>query len=486
MNLESNDNKTFKTFLQLLTYSVHHPLLPQIEEAFQNAADFQKVCIGTSDSRQIYLCYLTSIAGSDHLKFQLQPTLDDELQTNLSSYSGKKYSAGDFETCEKAICSGKTILCTMDSCNGIILETGNPQQRGLQQPQTENVIQGPMYSFNENYQTNIALVRQRMQTSRLKIWEVSIGEIANTKIGVLYLDGITDPGLIQYTCDKISQIHTDGIQESGELLRLLNEKTGLFPAAVTTERPDRVSASLLNGKIVIVMDGTPFSIMAPGSFFDFWESAEDQYLTPFIAVFLRTLRFMALMLNLFLPGFYVAITSVNIDISRLEISLAAAAGREGVPYPVWIESMLMLILLDCIVEAGVRLPRSISSTVTMVGGVVLGQAIIQANIVSNLLVIVAATTALTNFIVVDYQMGLVQRILKYFILIGAGILGVLGIVFCFAILVICIARVESFGISYLTPIGPGARVRSRSLGLLGKSHHFSLTNWITFGKGMRK
>ncbi|OZB96668.1 spore germination protein [Paenibacillus sp. XY044] len=462
-------------------------LLPRLQEAFQHAADFQALCISGSDSGKLYLLYFTTLAGSDHLKFNIGRQPQDGLLTTLQSYYGTSYSAGDFSACEKAICGGKTVLCGAESANGLILETGNPQKRGLQQPQTENVIQGPMYGFIENYQTNIALIRQRMQTSRLKIWETSVGEVTNTKVGVLYLDGITDPGLVQYTCGQINAIQEEGIQDSGELLRLMNPGSSrLFPAAVTTERPDRVTASLLNGKIIVVMDGTPFSIIAPGSFFDFWESPEDQYMTPLIALFLRWLRFIALMINLFLPAFYVAITSVNIDLNRLEISLAAAGSREGVPYPVWIESLIMLFLLDCIVEAGIRLPRSISSTVTMVGGVVLGQAIIQANIVSNLLVIIVATTALTNFIVVDYQMGLVQRILKYFILAGASIIGVLGIFVCLGILVIYLSRINSFGVSYLTPIGPGARIRSMSLGLIGGSRHFSLTYWITFGRGTRR
>lgn len=475
------------TMLQHLQHTSSEFLLPRLQEAFQHAADFQAVCIGESDAGKLYLLYLTTLVGSDHFIFNVNRQPQDGVLTTLHSYYGTSYSAGDFSACEKAVCAGKTVLCTAESVNGLILATENPQQRGLQQPQTENVIQGPMYGFIENYQTNIALIRQRMQTSRLKIWETRVGDLTNTKVGVVYLEGVTDPGLVQYTCGQISAIQADGIQESGELLRFMNPGSSrLFPAAVTTERPDRVAASLLNGKIVVLMDGTPFSIIAPGSFFDFWESPEDQYLTPLIALFLRWLRFIALMINLFLPAFYVAVTSVNIDLNRLEISLAAAGSREGVPYPVWIESLIMLFLLDCIVEAGIRLPRSISSTVTMVGGVVLGQAIIQANIVSNLLVIIVATTALTNFIVVDYQMGLVQRILKYFTLAGASVLGILGIFICFAILVICLSRIQSFGVSYLTPIGPGARIRSMSLGLIGGSRKFSLSYWITFGRGSRQ
>ncbi|WMT39397.1 spore germination protein [Paenibacillus sp. D2_2] len=279
-------NQRNRSMFQHLSYDQGEPLFSQLEQAFQNAADYQSVGVGYVGKEQIYLCYLTSLVGSDHMIFQLEVP-EDATNTNLDSYIGTKYTVGSYKECERAICTGKTILCTHNSSNCIILDTENPQQRGLQQPQTENVIQGPMYSFNEHYSTNIALVRQRMQTPRLKIWETTIGEITHTTVGMMYLEGVTDPGLIQYTRDKISSIQTDSVQESGELLRLLNPKTGLFPVAVTTERPDRVSASLLNGKVVIFLDGTPFSIIAPGSYFDFWESAEDQYLTPFIAVFIE-------------------------------------------------------------------------------------------------------------------------------------------------------------------------------------------------------
>ncbi|SFL22314.1 spore germination protein KA [Paenibacillus sp. 1_12] len=470
------DNNMNLEILKILRSSNHASLLSMLQEAFQHAADFEVTYIGEVDSQKVYLCYLSTLVGSNHFGFQMASMEERQLHTVLERYYGTPYSEGNFQTCESSICSGKTVLCMANSSNGIILETFNPQQSSVQPPQTENVIQGPMYAFNENYQTNIALLRQRMKTSRLKIWESTVGNIMHTKVGVVYLQDVTEPSLVHTICDQLKKVDVDGIQDTGELLRLLNNQStfNLYPIALTSERPDRAAASLLDGKVIIILDGTPFSIIAPTAFVDFWHSAEDQYLSPFIAVFLRVLRFAALMINLFLPGFYVAITSVNIDVNRLEISLAAAASREGVPYPVLIEAMLMLLILDFIVEAGVRLPKSISSTVTMVGGVVLGQAIIQANIVSNLLVIVAATTAITNFIVIDYQMGLVQRLLKYFVLIGASLIGVLGIVVCFVIMVIFLSRIESFGVSYLTPIGPMARVRSRGIGLHTNKHPFSI------------
>ncbi|MEK0315535.1 spore germination protein [Cohnella sp. 56] len=433
-------------------------LLAGLRGSFQDMADFESVRIGAAASDELYLCYLSTLVGSEHLLFSMEPASGSEDAALIERYVGTKYTEGDLPACVEALCRGGTVLCTAASAAGIVLETGDWQQRGVQQPQTENVIQGPMYAFNECYRTNVALLRQRMRTPKLKLWETSVGQVTPVRAGVFYMQGITDEGLVRRVQDQFSKIEIDGLQDTGELLRLLGGRSILlYPLAVTTERPDRLASSLLGGKLVIIMDGTPLAIVAPGAFADFWEAAEDRYLTPVIAIFLRMLRFMALIINLFLPGFYVAISSVNIDVNRLEISLAAAGSREGVPYPVLVEALLILFLLDCIVEAGVRLPRTISATVTMVGGVVLGQAIIQANIVSNLLVIVAATTALTNFIVVDYQMGLVQRVLKYFVLIGAGVLGILGLVVCFAVLVVFLSRLESFGVAYLTPAGPRAR-----------------------------
>lgn len=433
-------------------------LLAGLRSAFDGLADFEAVRLGESACGELYLCYLSTLVGSEHLLFSLDPSGEEADASLIERYVGTRFAEGDLPACVEALCRGGTVLCTAASASGIVLETAEWKQRNVGQPLTENVIQGPMYAFNESYRTNVALLRQRMRTPKLKLWETTIGRETAMRVGVFYMQDLADPGLVNRVKERFARIDADGIQDTGQLLRLLGGKSLLFPLAVTTERPDRVAAALLGGKIAIMLDGTPLAIVAPGAFADFWEAAEDRNLMPFIALFLRALRFMALITNLFLPGFYVAITSVNIDVNRLEISLAAAGSREGVPYPVLVESLLILFLLDCIVEAGVRLPRTIGATVTMVGGVVLGQAIIQANIVSNLLVIVAATTALTNFIVVDYQMGLVLRVLKYFVLLGAGVLGILGIVLCFAILVVFLSRLESFGVSYLSPAGPRARV----------------------------
>ncbi|WP_158602146.1 spore germination protein [Cohnella endophytica] len=429
-------------------------LFDQLSEAFADSADYTTALIGKTDATEYHLCFIKSLCSSQKLDYLLGTNIEGDMSAQLERYYGTDLVEGNSKSCEQAICNGYAVICKRTSSTGLMLNISESRQRSIVSPITENVLQGPMNAFNESLDVNTALIRQQIRSSKLKLWETFIGTESITRVAVFSYSGAIDPDLLSKLKERLKKVQTAGVQDSGQLLRLLTTKNwmNLFPVSVSTERPDRVSADLLAGKAIIMVDGTPFALIVPTVYTDFWHSPEDKYINPYVTYFLLTLRFLAMFINLFLPAMYVALTSVNIDVNRLEISLAAAASREGVPYPVYVETLLMLIVIDFITEAGLRLPKSISSTVTMVGGVVLGQAIIQANIVSNLLVIIVAATAITNFIVIDYQMGLVQRILKYFMVMGATIAGVLGIVFCFACLIFYLSCLESFGAPYLTSL----------------------------------
>ncbi|ACS99566.1 spore germination protein [Paenibacillus sp. JDR-2] len=430
------------------------PLLELLKGAFADSVDFRTVLIGALEKDELYLCYFQSLCSSQKLDFLLGEDSGGNLTARLTRYSGTGLTEGEFQRCEAAICNGYAVLCKRVSSTGLILQLSENQQRGVGTPITENVLQGPMNAFIEDLDVNTALIRQQIHSSKLKMWETIVGTASYTRVALFYYEGAIDADLLGQLKERIANIRTDAIQDSVQIVNLLMSKKRLhlFPLAISTERPDRVSMDLLKGKAIIMIDGSPFALSVPSVYTDFWHSPEDKYVNPFVTQFLLTLRFLAMFINLFLPALYVALTSINVDVNRLEISLAAAASREGVPYPVFIETLLMLVMIDFITEAGLRLPKTVSSTVTMVGGVVLGQAIIQANIVSNLLIIVVAATAITNFIVIDYQMGLVQRILKYFIVVGASIAGLLGILFCFACLVFYLSCLETFGAPYLTSL----------------------------------
>ncbi|WP_167859356.1 spore germination protein [Paenibacillus cymbidii] len=431
-------------------------LFERLGEAFAGSSDYTTIPIATTDGDEWHLCLLQSLCSTQKLGYWLDAPADGVWSARLERYTGNELAEGSFLRCKQAICDGYAVICRQRSSSGLILDLAESRHRSVSTPITENVLQGPMNAFIESLDINTALIRQQIRSSRLNLWETVVGTDSLTRVAVFSYAGAVDPDLLVRLQAKIDRIRTDGVQDTGQLLRLLNadKRLTLFPLAVSTERPDRVSAELLAGKAAIMIDGSPFALIVPSVYTDFWHSPEDRYVNPYVTYFLLALRFLAMLINLFLPAMYVAITSVNVDVNRLEISLAAAASREGVPYPVFMETLLMLIVIDFVTEAGLRLPKTISSTVTMVGGVVLGQAIIQAHIVSHLLVIVVAITAITNFIVVDYQMGLVQRILKYFTVIGATVAGLLGIVFICACLIIYASCLESFGAPYLTSIWP--------------------------------
>jgi hypothetical protein len=431
-------------------------LYDRLNEAFADSADYAVELIGTDGETELYLCFLMSLCSSVKLEYLLGENAEGDLSARLRRYNGNVVNKGDFSRCEEAVCHGSAILCKRRSTEGIILNISEYQGRAVDSPVTENVLQGPMNAFTESLEVNTALIRQQIRSSELTLWETSVGTASRTRVAIFTYSDTVDQAMLSQLKERISNICTESLQDSGQLLRILlsRKRMKLFPLAVSTERPDRVSTDLLAGKAVLMVDGSPFALSVPSVYTDFWHSPEDKYVNSYVAYFLLTLRFLAMFINLFLPALYVALTSVNVDVNRLEISLAASASREGVPYPVFVETLLMLIIIDFITEAGLRLPKTISSTVTMVGGVVLGQAIIQANIVSHLLVIITAATAITNFIVVDYQMGLVQRILKYFIMAGATVAGLMGIVFCFACLVFYLSCLESFGTPYLTSLWP--------------------------------
>lgn len=434
------------------------PLLDRLREAFADMADFRIARLGASQPGELFLCYIKTLCSPDRLAYMLGDGDGDEgeLSARLARYEGNELREGAGEACEQAVCRGSAILCTRRSATGLILNVAENQHRPVGSPVTENVLQGPMNAFNELLDMNAALLRQQIRSSHLKMWETVLGADSRTRVALFYHAQKADPQLLARLKKRMADIKATEIQDSVQLLRLLlaGKRMHLFPLAVSTERPDRSSMDLLKGKVIVLVDGSPFALSLPSVYTDFWHSPEDSYVNPFVTYFLLSLRFLAMFINLFLPALYVALTSVNVDVNRLEISLAAAASREGVPYPVFVETLLMLVMIDFITEAGLRLPKTISATVTMVGGVVLGQAIIQAHIVSHLLVIIVAATAITNFIVIDYQMGLVQRILKYFVVIGASIAGLLGIVFCFACLIIYLSCLETFGTPYLTSLWP--------------------------------
>ncbi|TFB18504.1 hypothetical protein E3U55_11980 [Filobacillus milosensis] len=308
-------------------------LLTELKKAFKDVADFNVMQIGeTSDYGEVYFCFLSTLVNAERIHFLINNPNKGFINNEFHSFLGIDFSVKSTPSENvQAILEGKAIICSTLSVDGIAFDIGESKNRSVDMPQSENVIRGPMNAFIEDYSTNLALIRQRIHSEDLKVWETNIGKISKVKVGILYLSTIANSDLINKIKKELENIDIDGLQDVGQIRELITNKKGfnMFPLLFQSERPDRVAASLIDGRVIIMMNGTPFTLIAPTAFIDFWHSTEDYYLPPIIATFMRSLRFIALVISVLLPGIYIALASVNTESNRLEIALSIAGSREG-------------------------------------------------------------------------------------------------------------------------------------------------------------
>jgi spore germination protein len=274
---------------------------------------------------------------------------------------------------------------------------------------------------------------------------------------IAYIKDIADPELVKEVRSRIEKIDIDDVAESGSIEQLIEDNfLSPFPQLQSTERPDRVIAALNEGRVSILLDGTPFALIAPATFSMFLQSHEDYYLRWIPASLTRMLRFFAAFVSLFLPAIYIAFVSFHQGLIPSKLVFSIAGTRSGVPFPTLIEALLMEVSIEVLREAGIRLPKPVGQAVGIVGGLVIGEAAVQAGIVSPIMVIVVSITAISSFVMPQYPIGLSLRWLRFVAMFFAATLGLYGVILFFLILVIHIAKLESFGVSYIRPAVPNA------------------------------
>lgn len=354
-----------------------------------------------------------------------------------------------------ALLSGDTCLFMDGSEWGLVIGSKGWMRRAIEEPQTESVIRGPKDGFTEEIRTNSSLVRRRLNDPNLRMDSYLIGRRSKREIMVSYIDGIVNPELVAEVKRRLLTIDIDDIEGSGYIEQWIADSfLSPFPQVMNTERPDRFTASLLQGRIGIIVDGTPFQLIMPISISDAFKSPEDYYQHWLISSLIRILRFVSAFVATFLPGFYIALAEYHHGMIPSNIAFSIASAREGVPFPVFIEALLMESTLEILREAGVRLPKPIGQTIGIVGGLVIGEAAVAAGIVSPVMVIVVAVTAIASFTLPSYTFGIVTRILRFFIMIAASVLGLFGVILAFLVIVIHLVNLRSFGVPYLAPISP--------------------------------
>ncbi|MGP7818020.1 spore germination protein [Niallia sp. 01092] len=382
-----------------------------------------------------------------------QETLEDSIEDTLQV--AKKKEIKTIKACVENILIGNPVLLIHTLNKGYSLGLTRWEQRSIEEPQSESLVRGPREGFIESLGVNLSLIRRKVKSPLLKTESMTIGKYTSTNIAIAYIKGIAEEGLLEEVKSRLNQIEIDSVLESGYIEELIEDNSySPFPQILNTERPDVVAAHLLEGRVAILVDGTPFVLIAPISFFSLLQSSEDYYQRFFISSVIRILRFTFMMISLLLPSLYIAVVTYHQEMIPTNLLISIAAARESVPFPAFIEAFLMEITFEALREAGVRLPKQIGSAVSIVGALVIGQAAVQAGLVSAPMVIVVALTGIASFMIPYYSQGISLRLLRFPMMILASTLGLLGIMLGIIAIIIHLCALRSFGVPYLTPIAP--------------------------------
>lgn len=361
----------------------------------------------------------------------------------------------DYTSLYSELLSGNTVLL-IDGYKEYIAVTNNSNEgRSVEEPTSQTIVRGPKEGFTENVNTNILLIRKRIRNRALKIEYISVGNVSKTTVGLMYIDHIAKDDIIQTIRDRLSKIEIDGILDSGYIEEMIkDDRHSIFPTFLSSEKPDSVTAALLEGRVAIIVDGTPYVLTAPALMIEFLQASEDYYHHYITASVIRVFRYIAFSLTLLVPALFVALTTFHQEMIPTPLLVSIAAQREGVPFPALIEALTMELTFEILREAGIRMPRAIGPAISIVGALVLGQAAVEAGLISAAIVIVISITAICSFAIPNYEMAEAIMVLRFIFIILAGFLGLYGVFMGLIILALHLCKLKSIGIPYLTPIAP--------------------------------
>jgi spore germination protein KA len=354
-----------------------------------------------------------------------------------------------------AVVSGDTALF-IDSCDtAIILATRGYESRSVSEPQAEGEVRASRDGFIENIRVNTSLIRRRIKDYSLRMESMKIGTRTKTDIVLVYIDNLVDKAILGELKSRLERIKIDSVLESGYIEELIEDSPlSLFPTIEHTERPDKASASILEGRIIILVDNTPFCLIVPTVFWQYIQATGDYYERYYIATFIRWIRLIAMFFSLTASSFYVMLSSFHQEMYPTLLALRVAAGREGVPFPSIIEVFLMEIMMEILREAGLRMPKPVGQAVSIVGALVIGEAAVSAGMVGPILVVVIAVETISSFAVPAYSFSLALRLLKFPMLILSGSFGLLGFLGGTVAIMLHLLSLRSFGAPFLMPIDP--------------------------------
>lgn len=425
----------------------------------------REIQIGSQPREAAVLCLEGMVDKATLNNHVLEPLLrrSAHLDDSTSPYTirvetlsvGSVSQTKEFSQVIDGLVDGHVILLLDGYADALVIQGEEYEHRAIAQSESERAVRGARDGFIEVADVNISLIRRRLRDERLRVSHVLVGRRSRTRVSVLHIDGIADPEIVGDVINRLERIDIDGVLTSGTVEEFLTKPGGLlFPLIQATERPDKTSAGLLEGQVAVIIDHSPFVLLLPVTLFSLFQAADDYNHRPIAATFMRGLRVVGWVAGLYSPSLYVALTMVNPEVIPLSLTIVVANSREGVPYPPVFEALVMVLAVELLAEASTRLPAFIGPTATVVGGLIIGTAAAEAKVISNIMIIATAVMAIGTFTMPYFDLGLAWRVVRVGFIVASAAFGIFGITVATLLLIVYLASVKSFGVPYLSPVGP--------------------------------
>ena len=446
-----------------------------INEIFKNCSDLiiKRLELGEHKT-PCFAAYLSSLTKKEFVNDNfLKPLMTDIRLTDIDGHAGSGIDVSDikasslysfqveeyklFKDVIKKLLIGYCVLFVDGGKTALAANSKAEVGRSVSESKIEAVVRGPHEAFIEDLRTNVSLLRKRVKTPDLKLEMLEPGRLSSTPVAISYISGLANDKTVNEVRTRISRIDVDIVLDSSYVESFIEDKTfSPFPQMVVTERPDKCAAALAEGRIVVFIDGSPNVLIVPVTFSDFLVAAEDYYNIFYFSTLIRFLRYLAFIVSLLGPSFYIAVTTFHQEMIPLPLLITIMRSRSDVPFPAIIEALLMEFTFELLREAGIRLPQPVGPAVSIVGGLVIGQGVVQAGIVSQTMVIVVALTGIASFAIPTFNSALSVRFLRFPFMLLAAVFGMYGIIMGILVMLIHLASLRSFGIPYLSPFAPAS------------------------------
>ncbi|WP_078378725.1 spore germination protein [Sutcliffiella halmapala] len=430
---------------------------PLVEELFRQFSHTEDFVVKEMEihNKWMLLCYLEPLVDKEKLN-KLVLKLYEYIENGEALHFLNEFNVTvDKQAIFQQVMEGNTPLFIAGLEESSILDTKLNISRSSDEPSNERVIRGSHDGFIEHLSSNINILRNRISNPNLSIQYRRVGTISNSKCAIIYMRDLVDKDFLSDVISKIENINIEHVTSVGIIEEFLEENSySPFPQILHTERPDRVAANILDGRVAVMVNGTPGVLILPVSFFAFYQSPDDYSSRWLTGSFYRIIRLISFFFAISLPAIYISIISFHAEVIPKGLVQLAKKSVEEIPYPPIIEAFILEITLELLREAGIRLPNPIGQTIGIVGGLVIGDAVVRAGLVSNLMIIVVALTAISSFIVPTHEMSAAVRVVRFPLMILAATLGFMGIIYGFAVIFIHLVRLEPFGKPYFSPFAP--------------------------------